>query len=48
VATIKSLVGHIDNLRGCGLDKMCLAVAFRPELVDFLPELGPASGGVGQ
>jgi predicted N-formylglutamate amidohydrolase len=33
---------------GCGLGTMCSTVAFSPELVDFLPELGPASGGVGQ
>lgn len=33
---------------GCGLRKMCSTVAFRPELVDFLPELVPAPGRIGQ
>jgi len=37
-----------EALIGCGLVMMCSLAALRAELVDFLPELGPASGSVGQ
>ena len=38
--------GEQQGFSGCGLGIMCPSAAFSAELVDFLPELSPASGSV--